>query len=73
VTPQALSALLAPFGVCTELLNPDVVRPMFSDGIDAAIQYAEGLDEIGFKEKVCHQLGEGEGESEGLEVGNGLA
>lgn len=47
-----MAALFEPFGNCAELLNPAVVKPLLSSGFDSALKYAEGLQEIGFKEKV---------------------
>lgn len=47
-----MAALFEPFGNCAELLNPAVVKPLLSNGFEFALKYAEGLQEVGFKEKV---------------------
>ena len=50
---QSLAALLRPFGMCAEFLNPEVIRTVLANGMERAIKYVQNLEEKDFKEKVC--------------------
>ena len=48
-----MAALVKPFGMCAEVLNPVLATEIFRPGLDKAFNYIEGLEEKDFKEKVC--------------------
>lgn len=47
-----MAALVKPFGMCAEVLNPAVASEIFSPGLEKAVNYIRGLEENDFKEKV---------------------
>lgn len=47
----SMAALLKPFGMCAEFLNPSVATEVFSPGLEKAVKYIQGLEENDFKEK----------------------
>lgn len=47
-----MSALMAPFGNCVDVLNPTVVSPILSEGMKLAFNYVKNLEESDFKDKV---------------------
>ena len=49
---QSVAALLRPFGMCAEFLNPEVIRSVLANGMERAIKYVQNLEEKDFKEKV---------------------
>ena len=49
---QSVAALLRPFGMCSEFLNPEVIRSILATGMERAIKYVQNLEEKDFKEKV---------------------
>ena len=47
-----MAALLRPFGMCAEFLNPAIVKDMLTPGMEKCIAYVQNLEEKDFKEKV---------------------
>ena len=52
-----MAALLRPFGMCAEFLNPKVVTDLLAPGMEKAIKFIQNLEEKDLKEKV--NIGEG--------------
>lgn len=53
-----MAALLRPFGMCAEFLNPKVVTEILAPGMEKTIKYIQNLEERDLKEKVRGQLSE---------------
>lgn len=49
---QSMAALLRPFGMCAEFLNPKVVTEILAPGMEKTIKYIQNLEEKDLKEKV---------------------
>ena len=49
---QSMAALLRPFGICADFLNPNVMLDILAPGLKKAIKYVQSLEEKDFKEKV---------------------
>lgn len=50
-----MAALLRPFGMCAEFLNPKIVTEILAPGMEKTIKYIQNLEEKDLKEKVASE------------------